>query len=72
VKSQDTSKTTFKTRLGLYEWLVMPFGLYITSATFMCLMNNVQHPFIYSFVIVYLDDTLIFSATWQEHISHLK
>jgi len=50
----------------------MPFGLCNAPATFMHFLNDVLRPFIYSFFIFYLDDILIFSATWQEHISHLK
>jgi hypothetical protein len=68
----DTWKTAFKTKQGLFEWMVMPFGLCNAPATFMRVMNDFLRHFLDDCVIVYLDDIFIFIKSHGEHVKHVK
>ena len=71
IREGDEWKTAFRTRYGLFKCLVMPFGLTNAPASFQKMINHVLREYIDNFVIVYLDDILIFSKTLEEHEKHI-
>jgi hypothetical protein len=72
IKDEDISKTAFRTRYGHYEFTMVPFGLSNALAVFMCLMNGVFRNYLDKFVIVFLDDILVYSKIEEEHEQHLR
>ena len=72
IAERDKPKTACVTRYGSYEFFVMPFELTNAPATFCTLMNKVLQPFLDRFVVVYLDDIVIYSRLLEEHMKHLS
>ena len=71
IREEDISKTAFVTRHGNYEFLVMPFGLCNAPSSFQCYMNQVFGDVADAFLVIYLDDILVFNKDMEEHLKHL-
>jgi hypothetical protein len=72
IKDEDINKTTFRTRNQHYEFVVIPFGINNTPTTFMCLTNNIFSQYLDKFVVVFINDILVYSKTQEEQDEHLR
>ena len=72
IQKQDIPKTAFRSRYGHFEFLLMPFVLTNAPATFMDLMNHVFHPYLDKFVIIFIDDILVYSPSREKYEEHLR
>jgi hypothetical protein len=72
VREEDVQKTAIRTQYGHHEFIVMPFGLTNAPSVFMDLMNRVFHKYLDQFVVVFIDDILVYSTSHHEHVEHLK
>jgi len=72
VKADDVQNTAFRSRYDHYEYVVLPFGVTNASTIFMDYMNRIFRPFLDKFVVVFIDNILIYSRTQEEHTEHLR
>jgi hypothetical protein len=72
IEQKNVWKMAFKSKEGIFEWLVMSFGLKNAPSTFMRMMDDILHPLTNYFLVVYLDGILIYNKTWEKHLYHIQ